>query len=128
MRVRSDQLAMPQTQLSGTVDLESHRLSMLPGLRQEIRSRWPEWITIALYAAVVASAIPYHEPWVDEAQPWQMARTLPLVALFHRYIRYEAPPDFGNFCSGFLIGHTSATRGCIGSPVQLPLPECLSLS
>src|ERR1700722_19647357 len=97
MRVLSDQPAMPQTQLSGTVDLEPHRVSMLAGLRVEIRSRCPEWITIALYAAVVASAIPYHEPWVDEAQPWQMARSLPLVALFHRYIRYEGTPGLWQF-------------------------------
>jgi hypothetical protein len=97
MRVLSDQLAMPQAQLSGTVDLEPHRASALAGLRVEIRSRWPEWITIALYASVVAFAIPYHEPWVDEAQAWQMARSLPLVALFQKYIRYEGTPGLWQF-------------------------------
>jgi hypothetical protein len=97
MRVLSEEVAQPRAQLNGTVDLEPRRVSALTGLRAEITSRWPEWITIALYASVVASAIPYHEPWVDEAQPWQMARTLPLVALFHRYIRYEGTPGLWQF-------------------------------
>ena len=49
------------------------RIPTLDSLRRELRSRWPEWATIAVFAAVVAFAIPYHEPWADEAQPWLFA-------------------------------------------------------
>jgi hypothetical protein len=56
------------------------------------RSRWPEWSALSIYAALVAFAIPFHEPWVDEAQAWQLARSLSLVSLFKTYIRYEGSP------------------------------------
>ncbi len=58
----------------------------------EMRRRWPEWGTLLFYAALVAFAIPYHEPWVDEAQAWQLARNLSLASLFKTYIRYEGAP------------------------------------
>jgi hypothetical protein len=35
-----------------------------------------ELITFCMYAGLLAWAIPYHEPWADEAQAWQIARTL----------------------------------------------------
>jgi hypothetical protein len=58
----------------------------------QLRTRWPEWTVLALYATLVACAIPFHEPWADEAQAWQLARSLSLPALFHTYIRYEGTP------------------------------------
>jgi len=60
--------------------------------KSHFRVFWPEWSTLALYATLVGLAIPYHEPWADEAQAWQLARTLPLSALFHTYLRYETAP------------------------------------
>lgn len=62
-----------------------------------MRSRWPEWGTLFCYAALVAFAIPYHEPWVDEAQAWQLARTFSLTTLFNTYIRYEGSPGLWYF-------------------------------
>jgi hypothetical protein len=61
------------------------------------RSHWPEWSVLALYSALVAFAIPYHEPFADEAQAWQLARSLPLATLFHRFIRYEGSPGLWHF-------------------------------
>jgi len=61
------------------------------------RSRWPEWCALSVYAALVAFAIPYHEPWADEAQAWQLARTLSLHDLFKTFIRYEASPGLWHF-------------------------------
>jgi hypothetical protein len=78
--------------IGGTVDSRSRGVSMPGELSPEIRSRRPEWTTVVLYAGMVAFAIPYHEPWSDEAQAWQLARSLPLVALFQKYIRYEGSP------------------------------------
>jgi len=73
-------------------------------------SRWPEWTTLAAYAALVAFAIPFHEPWADEAQAWQLARTLSLADLFKTFIRYEASPGLWHFLLWILIkAHVSYT-------------------
>lgn len=77
--------------------------SVLEGLRNEVRSRWPEWAAISCFAALVAFAIPWHEPWSDEAQAWQLARSLSLPALFQTYIRYEGTPGLWHFLLWVLI-------------------------
>lgn len=74
------------------VGLRLHHTSLLGNLSWRIRSRWPEWITLVLYATVVAFAILYHEPFVDEAQSWQLARSTSLVNVFQKYLRYEGSP------------------------------------
>jgi hypothetical protein len=78
-------------------------IPFIEGLRGKLRSRWPEWTTIVSFATVVAYAIPYHEPWTDEAQAWQLARSLSLPALFQTYIRYEATPGLWHFLLWTLI-------------------------
>src|SRR5216683_7612611 len=50
-----------------------------------------EIVALCLYAALVVWAIPHHEPWADEAQAWQIARTLPLGQMF-RVLSYEGHP------------------------------------
>jgi hypothetical protein len=77
--------------------------SALLGLLARARARWPEWATISFFAALVAFAIPYHEPWSDEAQAWQLARSLSLRDLFQTYIRYEASPGLWHFFLWVLI-------------------------
>lgn len=37
---------------------------------------WPEIAALCVYAGILAAAIPYHEPWADEAQAWQLAKNL----------------------------------------------------
>ena len=75
-----------------------------------VRIRWPEWTILSLYAVLVAFAIPYHEPWADEAQAWQLARSLSLPALFQTYIRYEGSPGLWYFLLWPLIRlHVSYT-------------------
>jgi hypothetical protein len=72
--------------------------------------RWPEWSVLSLYAALVAFSIPYHEPWADEAQAWQLARSLSLPSLFLTYIRYEASPGLWHFLLWVMIrAHISYT-------------------
>jgi hypothetical protein len=87
-----------------------NRVPALDGLRAQLRSRWPEWTTITVFAAVVAFAIPCHEPWSDEAQAWQLARSLSLPSLFQTYIRYEATPGLWYFLLWILnrahVGYT----------------------
>jgi len=85
-------------------------------VRGELRSRWPEWTAVSLFAAVVAFAIPYHESWIDEAQAWQLARSLSLRELFQTYIRYEATPGLWYFFLWILnrahVGYTGLHWFC----------------
>ena len=89
----------------------AHRFSpALDGLHGSSRSLWPEWSALVVYAALVALAIPYHEPWVDEAQSWQLARSLSLASLFKTYIRYEGTPGLWHFLLWIMIRlHVSYT-------------------
>ncbi len=64
---------------------------------KKIRLYWPEWCAWIVYAALLAAAIPYHEPFADEAQAWQLARSLPLASLFKTYIHYEGTPGLWYF-------------------------------
>jgi hypothetical protein len=58
----------------------------------QVPHRWPEWTALTLFAGLVGFAIPWHEPWSDEAQSWQLARSLSLPDLFVKYVRYEGSP------------------------------------
>jgi hypothetical protein len=103
-------------------------------------SLWPEWAALCAYAALVASAIPYHEPWADEAQAWQLARTLSLAELFKTFIRFEAAPGLWHLFLRLLIRlHVSYTgmhwicgaiaAGAAGILVfKAPFPRYLKLS
>jgi hypothetical protein len=51
----------------------------------------PEIVTLCLYAGLLIWAFPHHEPWADEAQAWQIARTLPFAQMFH-LLAYEGHP------------------------------------
>src|ERR1700753_49940 len=57
----------------------------------------PEIVSLGIYAGLLAGAIPHHEQWADEAQAWQIARTLPLVQIFHA-LAYEAHPPLVYIC------------------------------
>jgi hypothetical protein len=78
-------------------------MTIFARVRHEAGSRWLEWTTISAFAVVVACAIPFHEPWADEAQGWQLARSLSLPELFHTFIRYEASPGLWHFLLWLLI-------------------------
>lgn len=80
-----------------------NRIPTLDGLRRELRSHWPEWATISVFAAVVAFAIPYHEPWADEAEAWQLARSLSIRELFQTYVRYDPTPGLWHLLLWILI-------------------------
>jgi len=73
------------------------RIPTFDGIRIEFRSRWPEWSVVSVFAAVVAIAILHHEPWGDEAQAWQLARSLSLRELFQTFMRYEVSPGLWHF-------------------------------
>ena len=49
-------------------------------------------LSLSLYTALLVYIIPRHEPWSDEAQSWELAKSLNLKELFGTYIHYEASP------------------------------------
>jgi hypothetical protein len=63
----------------------------LPVSARRLRIGAAEIVTLCLYAALLVWAIPHHEPWADEAQAWQIARTLPLSQIFG-LLSYEGHP------------------------------------
>ncbi len=77
------------------------------GLSRRLRL-WPEWLALFLYASIVAYAIPFHEPWADEAQAWQIARALPARDIFLHAGRYEGSPTLWHlFLRGLVDLHVS---------------------
>lgn len=72
--------------------------------------RWPECLALFLYTSLVAFAIPFHEPWADEAQAWQMARALSVHDLFFHALRYEGSPGLWHLLlHGLIRMHVSYT-------------------
>jgi hypothetical protein len=56
-----------------------------------------EIVILCIYAGLLAWAIPHHEPWADEAQAWQIARTLPISRIFP-LLSYEGHPGLWYLC------------------------------
>lgn len=72
---------------------------------------WPEWLTLSLYTSLIAFAIPFHEPWADEAQAWQMARSLPVHNLLFHALRYEGTPGLWHLLlRGLILLHINYTQ------------------
>jgi hypothetical protein len=65
--------------------------------------RLPETICLVLYGALSAFAIAHHEPWADEAQAWQLARSLTPWQLLHTYLHYEGSPGLWHLLLWVLI-------------------------
>lgn len=70
--------------------LQSPKAASMVPARRPVRGA-PEWLALSVYGAVVAAAIHFHEPWADEAQAWQIARSLSLRQMF-QVLRYEGSP------------------------------------
>jgi hypothetical protein len=99
---------------------------------------WPEIVTFCLYGGLLAWAIPHHEPWADEAQAWQIARTLPIGQIF-RLLSYEGHPGLWYVClrvlsqlhvSYFGMRCFSAAIGFLGVGVLVtaaPFPRFIKL-
>lgn len=85
-----------------TVTDERNSIARRSQFARLLRCRF-EVIVIAVYGCIVAFAIPFHEPWADEAQAWQLARTLSLHDLFIKYIRYEGSPGLWHFLLWLMI-------------------------
>jgi hypothetical protein len=60
-------------------------------------------LALIAYAGLVAFAIRHHEPWSDEAQAWQVARSVPVTEIFLTYIRYEGHPGLWHLLLSSLI-------------------------
>lgn len=63
-----------------------------PRLRREVREHWWRYAALAVQVVLLAAVASRHEPFMDEAQAWLLARDAPLPQLFTRFIRYEGSP------------------------------------
>jgi hypothetical protein len=114
--------------------------SQTPNWTGRIRSWWPECAILAIFALIVAVAIPYHEPWGDEAIAWQLARSLSLRSLFGTYLGYETSPGLWHLLLwGMIRAHASFTClhwicGAVAAAASAlllfasPLPRALRLT
>jgi hypothetical protein len=51
------------------------------------------WIIIfVVYLVLLAAVVSRHEPWMDEAQAWLLAKDATLSEIFLTYLRYEGSP------------------------------------
>ena len=50
------------------------------------------WFVLALYMGLLVLVMYYHEPWLDEAQAWQIARCVSIKELFTTLTHYEGHP------------------------------------
>lgn len=85
-------------QSPSSTDRDAGLESKIPG-----RSQWPEVCALSFFAALVSFAIPWHEPWADEAQAWQLARALSLPDLFNTYLHYEVAPGLWHLLLWVLV-------------------------
>ena len=49
-------------------------------------------IVFAFYLILLSISVSHHEPWMDEAQAWLLAKDLGLKELIIKYLRYEGSP------------------------------------
>jgi hypothetical protein len=91
----SGSLTSSQLNLSGPAFTlrRDREISAIPRFRLGIA----EIVTLCLYAGLLVWAVPHHEPWADEAQAWQIARTLPLSQIFP-LLSYEGHPGLWYLC------------------------------
>lgn len=95
--------------MSATLAIPSS-IAAKSGTRPRLRL-WPEWLILFLYSSLVAFTIPFHEPWADEAQAWQMARALSVHDLFFHALRYECTPGLWHlFLCALIQLHVSYTQ------------------
>src|SRR5215203_1893073 len=69
--------------------VEKHKFNFFAS--QNLKARYCFAIFVA-YAAVLTIAVAHHEPWMDEAQAWLLAKDTNPVELFVQYLRYEGSP------------------------------------
>jgi hypothetical protein len=68
-----------------------------------LRWRWVLWCAAAAYTLLLAFSIAHHEPWVDEAQAWLLARDSNLLELWTKLLRYEGSPGLWHTLLYFCI-------------------------
>jgi len=56
-----------------------------------IKERY-QLIVFAIFATLLGIAVSHHEPWMDEAQAWLLAKDTGVKELLLKYLRYEGSP------------------------------------
>ncbi|MCW3080426.1 hypothetical protein [Segetibacter sp.] len=61
------------------------------GIFEYVKEKY-EVIVFAIYAILLTVVVSHHEPWMDEAQAWLLAKDTSIKELFVTYLRYEGSP------------------------------------
>src|SRR3954464_5713785 len=56
-----------------------------------IKERY-QLIVFLIFVTLLSIAVSHHEPWMDEAQAWLLAKDTGFKELFLKYLRYEGSP------------------------------------
>jgi hypothetical protein len=59
--------------------------------------------SVGAYCVLLAITIPRHQPWADEAQGWQIARSNSFLEIFRTAIHYEISPGLWHALLWLLI-------------------------
>lgn len=65
--------------------------SIISSQEKKIGLHLPEWIVLSLFSTTALVTVFFHEPFVDEAQAWLIARDLPLSGIL-LHAHYEGSP------------------------------------
>src|SRR3954462_9746655 len=60
-------------------------------IAEYIRERY-QLIVFSIFVTLLAIAVSRHEPWMDEAQAWLLAKDTSIKDLLLKYLRYEGSP------------------------------------
>ena len=112
-----------------------------PSLEAADRPKWRRYWYLpvfAVYLSIVGVTVAQHEPWLDEAQAWLIARDATWSDLFCTIPRYEGSPILWHlilrlparcglpYASLGVIAATFAAGGVLLFLVRSPLPKLLT--
>lgn len=92
--LRADQVDWPEEAVRAPelVPVEEEQQDEKRGQRTARLQQMVQAAVLAVYAALVAAGIAWHEPWADEAQAWLLARDQGFWHLMLHSLRYEGSP------------------------------------
>src|SRR3954470_338381 len=60
-------------------------------LAEYIKEKY-QLLVFGVFVTLLSIAVSHHEPWMDEAQAWLLAKDTGFKELFLKYLRYEGSP------------------------------------
>jgi tetratricopeptide (TPR) repeat protein len=133
---KASQIARPAAERAASAGARSE-----PNPEAAVRSRWQRYWYLpvfAVYLSIVGVTVSRHEPWLDEAQSWLIARDAAWSDLFCTIPRYEGSPVLWHllltlparcglpYASLNVMAATFAAGGALLLLARSPLPKLLA--